>query len=65
MSIGRILEREDHASESNNSAFFLAVEPLVCFWQVWVRSQCTKLDFAVILKELVDELDPEADKLVW
>ena len=42
----------------------MAVEPLAGFRQVWVRSQRTKLDFAIILKELVDDVYPEADKIV-
>ena len=40
------------------------VEPLAGFRQVWVRSQHTKLDFALVLKELVEDLYPDADKIV-
>ena len=58
-------KREDYEYERNSKcALFLAVEPLAGFRQVWVRSQRTKLDFAVILKDLVDDLYPEADKIV-
>ena len=58
-------KREDYEYERNSKcALFLAVEPLAGFRQVWVRSQRTKLDFAVILKELVDDLYPEANKIV-
>ena len=58
-------KREDHEYERNGKcALFLAVEPLAGFRQVWVRSQRTKVDFAVILKELVDDLYPQADKIV-
>lgn len=58
-------KREDHEYERNGKcALFLAVEPLVGFRQVWVRAQRTKLDFAVILKELVDDIYREADKIV-
>jgi hypothetical protein len=58
-------KREDYEYERNSQcALFLAVEPLVGFRQVWVRSQRTMLDFAVILKELVDDLYPQADKIV-
>ena len=58
-------KREDYEYERNSKcALFLAVEPLAGFRQVWVRSQRTKLDFAVILKELVDDLYPKADKIV-
>ena len=58
-------KREDYEYERNSKcALFLTVEPLTGFRQVWVRSQRTKLDFAVILKELVDDLYPKADKIV-
>jgi len=58
-------KRVDYEYERNSKcALFLAVEPLVGFRQVWVRSQRTKLDFAVILKELVDDIYPDADKIV-
>ena len=58
-------KREDYEYERNSKcALFLAVEPLAGFRQVWVRSQRTKLDFAVILKALVDDLYPDADKIV-
>jgi hypothetical protein len=58
-------KREDHEYERNGKcALFLAVEPLAGFRQVWVRSQRTKLDFAVILKELVDDIYPQADQIV-
>ena len=57
--------REDYEYERNSKcALFLAVEPLAGFRQVWVRSQRTKLDFAVVLKELVDDIYPQADKIV-
>ena len=58
-------KREDHEYERNGKcALFLAVEPLAGFRQVWVRSRRTMMDFAVILKELVDEIYPDADKIV-
>lgn len=58
-------EREDyHYKRNGKCALFLAVEPLAGFRQVWVRPQRTKLDFAVILKELVDEIYPHAEKIV-
>ena len=58
-------KQEDYEYERNGKcALFLAVEPLAGFRQVWVRSQRTMLDFAEILKELVDDLYPEADKIV-
>lgn len=58
-------KRVDYEYDRNGKcALFLAVEPLAGFRKVWVRSQRTKLDFAVILKELVDEIYPDADKIV-
>jgi hypothetical protein len=57
--------REDYEYERHGQcALFLAVEPLAGFRQVWVRSQRTKLVFAEILKELVDEIYPDAEKIV-
>ena len=58
-------KREDYEYKRNGKcALFLAVEPLGGFRQVWVRSQRTKLDFAVVLKELVDDIYPQAEKIV-
>ncbi len=58
-------KREDHEYERHGKcALFLAVEPLAGFRQVWVRPQRTMLDFAEILKQLVDEVYPDADQLV-
>lgn len=58
-------KREDYEYERNNKcALFLAVEPVAGFRQVWVRSQRTKLVFAEILKDLVDDLYPHADRIV-
>jgi len=58
-------KREDHEYERHGKcALFLAVEPLAGFRQVWVRSQRTMLDCALILKELVDDIYPAADKIV-
>ena len=57
--------RVDYEYERNSKcAIFLAVEPLAGYRRVWVRSQRTKLDFAIILKELVDDIYPDADKIV-
>lgn len=57
--------REDYEYQRNGKcALFLAVEPLTGFRQVWVRSRRTMLDCAAILKELVDEIYPDADKIV-
>ena len=43
---------------------FLVVEPLTGFRAVWVTKQRTKLDFAAVLKWIVDDLYPEAEKIV-
>ena len=50
---------KDYEYERNSTcALFMAVEPLAGFRKVWVRKQRTKLDFAVVLKELVDDIYP-------
>jgi hypothetical protein len=57
--------REDHEyKRQGKCSLFLAVEPLQGFRQVWVTYQRTKLDFAQVLKELVDEVYPDANKIV-
>ena len=59
------LRREDYEYERHGQcALILAVEPLAGFRQVWVRSQRTKLVLAEILKELVDEIYPEAERII-
>ncbi len=56
------VEREDYEYERKGTcALFLAVEPLGGYRKVWVREQRRKVDFAVILKELVDDIYPVAD----
>jgi len=57
--------REDYEYERNGKcALFLGVEPLAGFRQAWVHSRRTKLDLAVVLKDLVDVHYPDADKIV-
>ncbi len=57
--------REDHEYKRNGKcSMFLAVEPLVGFRQVWVRSRRTKLDFADVLRDLVDVIYSSAEKIV-
>ncbi len=59
------VEREDYEYERKGTcALFLAVEPLGGYRKVWVREQRRKVDFAVILKELVDDIYPDAEKVV-
>ena len=58
-------QREDHEYKRHGKcSIFLAVEPLRGFRKVWVTPQRTKLDFAEVLKELVDEIYPTAKKIV-
>jgi len=58
-------KREDHEYKRHGKcSVFLAVEPLAGFRQGWVTSQRTKLDFAQVLKELVDEVYATASKVV-
>lgn len=58
-------QREDYEYERHGTcSIFLAVEPLAGKRQVWVSQQRTKLDFADVLKELVDDIYPHAKKIV-
>lgn len=43
---------------------FLAVEPLAGVRHVWTTERRTKLDFAQVLRHLVDECYPEAERIV-
>ncbi len=43
---------------------FMAVEPLRGFRKVWVTARRTKLDFAEVLRLLVDDVYPQANKIV-
>jgi hypothetical protein len=57
--------REDYEYKRHGQcALFLVIEPLQGFRRVWVSPQRTKLDFALILKELIDEVYPDAKKIV-
>jgi hypothetical protein len=57
--------REDYEYKRHGQcALFLGIEPLRGFRRVWVSPRRTKLDFALVLKELVDEVYPEAKKVV-
>jgi transposase len=58
-------KREDYEYQRHGTcALFLAVEPLRGFRRVWVRERRTKLDFAEVLRDLVDVVYPEAEKIV-
>jgi hypothetical protein len=46
------------------AALFMAFEPLAGQRHVFVRAQRTRADFAAVIKTLVDELYPQAERLV-
>lgn len=45
-------------------ALFLAVEPLTGQRRVWARARRTMCDFAEVLRDLVDEVYPDAERIV-
>ena len=54
--------RQDHEyARRDKFSLFLAMEPLRSFRQVWVSYQRAKLDFAEILRALVDDVYQDAD----
>ena len=58
-------EREDYEyKRSGKCSLFLAVEPLRGYRQVWVTVQRRKLDFAEVIRELLENIYPDAIKLV-
>lgn len=57
--------REDYEYKRHGKcALFLAVEPLAGRRHTWVRERRTKLDCADVLRDLVDDVYPEAEKIV-
>lgn len=59
------VQREDYEYRRHGScALFLAVEPLRGFRHVWVSQRRTKVDFALVLRDLVDVVYPHARKVV-
>lgn len=57
--------REDYEYQRHGTCtLFLAVEPLIGQRQVWVRERRTKLDCAEVLRDLVDVVYPDAEKIV-
>ncbi len=57
--------RQDYVYERNGVGHvFLAVEPLAGKRRVWVKENHTQLELAEVLKALVLEDYPEADKIV-
>jgi hypothetical protein len=67
---GQVLEpgqvrREDYEyKRQGKSSLFLVIEPLRGFRQVWVRERRTKVDCAYVLRDLVDMLYPEAERII-
>jgi hypothetical protein len=57
--------RQDYEYERHGTcAVFLAVEPLRGRRYTWVNQRRTKLDFAEVMRDLVDEIYPEAERIV-
>jgi len=57
--------REDHEYKRHGKcSLFLAVEPLSGYRHAWVRERRTKLDFAEVLRDLVDVIYAEVDMIV-
>ncbi|WP_202907504.1 IS630 family transposase [Mariniblastus fucicola] len=57
--------REDYEYKRNGVAnLFMLFEPLAGWRHVEVTDRRTKVDFAHVVKKLVDELDPDAEKIV-
>jgi hypothetical protein len=57
--------REDYEYQRHGKcSLFLAVEPLAGFRKTWIYPQRRKIEFAEVLKSLVDEVYPDADKVV-
>lgn len=58
-------QREDYEYQRHGKcALFLAVEPLAGQRFVWVHPRRTKLDFAEVLQDLVENIYPTAEKIV-
>jgi hypothetical protein len=64
MAPGRPLREDYEYQRHGTCALFLAVEPLVGQRQTWVRERRTKLDCSEVLRELVDVVYPDAEKIV-
>jgi hypothetical protein len=57
--------RQDYEYVRNGAAdLFLATEPLAGWRQVWVTDQRTRLDFAQVVKDLVEVHYPDAERIV-
>jgi hypothetical protein len=57
--------REDYEYQRHGKcSLFLAIEPLRGLREVWVRERRTKLDCAYVLRDLVDVLYPDAERII-
>jgi transposase len=57
--------REDYEYQRHGKcSLFLAVEPLAGFRKTWIYPQRCKIEFAEVLKSLVDAVYPDAEKIV-
>lgn len=57
--------REDYEYQRHGKcSLFLAVEPLAGFRKTWIYPQRRRIEFAQVLKSLVDEVYPKAEKIV-
>lgn len=57
-------QRQDYEYDRQGTcSLFLAVEPLRGFRRVWVSSRRTKIDFADVLRDLVDKVYPDAETI--
>jgi DDE superfamily endonuclease len=58
-------ERVDYEyARQGTAALFMAFEPLAGQRHVFVREQRTRADFAAVIKTLVDDLYPQAERLI-
>ncbi len=57
--------REDYEYQRHGTcALFLAIEPLTGKRRAWARARRTMHDFAEVLRDLVDEMYPDAEQIV-
>jgi hypothetical protein len=57
--------RQDYEYQRDGkSSLFLAIEPLTGFRRVWVRERRAKVDCAFVLRDLVDGVYPDAERIV-
>lgn len=61
---GRVTKTDHEYARGGTAALFMVCEPLAGRRHVRVRSRRTAVDFAHVIKELVDELYPKAEKIV-